>query len=582
MRKKIKLVFVFFISSLGARGGVLFASSILITFLAGALYSAAPIFLARLADLITAGPAEGSFGTLVILSGLYLISVAGQKTAATISLYLDSVLRMEGLKQVSRTYFDYVSNQDQTFFTNTNSGSLGSHLNQINNEFYTIVRSLVSDVIGPITQLGTAGIILVTSGQWLIALFFLAYCVAFVVNHAIFTRKLVSQKLAMMDAGRRSYQVLTDSISNIPVAKQYNARDYLAKRYETQLNDDKAVQSRFWSINLSMMGVSSGLYIVLFSASFIYAALSAANGTITVGQFVLIASYILMLTAPIEALGDMFGRLTQAIAAFANFLESVSEKHPGTARIQEGGLDIEFQDVCFAYPGANNTHVLNGFTTSIPTGQRLAITGTSGSGKSTILRLLAGHYQPSAGTVSIGGIAVDDADPSSLNSCVNLVSQDALVFMDTLRFNVAIANPSASEREVLEALGRAGLSRFVSTLPSGMETELGDRGATVSGGQKQRIAIARLFLASPAIILLDEATAGLDVDTERDVILNLFSAFPNATIIGVSHRASTIKLFDRALVLEEGRLVADGDPSELSEHSEFFKRVMLQSEQEPA
>lgn len=577
----LRLVGRFFLSTLGGRGRLLLMASVGITFLSGALFSSSPLFLARLADLVTSGAAATSIGTVILLSVIYLLAIATQRAAATVSLFLDSTLRIEGLKQVSRVYFDFVSMQDQAFFSQNNAGSIGSRLNQINNEFYQIVRSLVADVIGPLTQLIVAIIVLLVSGQYLVAAFFVAYCVAFVANHSFFARALVRKKLAMMDAGRRSYSVLIDSVANIEIAKQFDTKDFLASRYEDELNRDEIVQRDFWKMNLAMLGVSSLLYIALFAASFVYAVLAAASGRISVGEFVLVASFVLMLTGPIESLGDMFSRLTQSVAAFADFLRSVERpaKNSAPSLSRKDGSAILLERLKFRYSG-EDSDLIQGVELAIRQGEKVSITGGSGAGKSTLLKLMAGQLQPSSGEVYLSGRDINDLGSKELSSQLSVLGQEALVFMDTLRFNLEIANPRANDEQLDTAVRAAQLHDFLHTLPKGLETEIGDRGSTVSGGQKQRIAFARVFLTQRDIILLDEATSALDVDTEEKILGALFAIFPGSTIVSVSHRASAIKLFDRAILMSEGGIVADGSPSRLIEENDFFRRIMQHSETE--
>lgn len=577
----LRLVGRFFLSTLGGRGRLLLMASVGITFLSGALFSSSPLFLARLADLVTSGAAATSIGTVILLSVIYLLAIATQRAAATVSLFLDSTLRIEGLKQVSRVYFDFVSLQDQAFFSQNNAGSIGSRLNQINNEFYQIVRSLVADVVGPLTQLIVAIIVLLVSGQYLVAAFFVAYCVAFVANHSFFTRALVRKKLAMMDAGRRSYSVLIDSVANIEIAKQFDTKDFLASRYEDELNRDEIVQRDFWKMNLAMLGVSSFLYIALFAASFVYAVLAAASGRISVGEFVLVASFVLMLTGPIESLGDMFSRLTQSIAAFADFLRSVERpaKNSASSLSRKDGSAILLEGLKFRYSG-EDSDLIQSVDLAIRQGEKVSITGGSGAGKSTLLKLIAGQLQPISGEVYLSGRDINDLGSKELSNQLSVLGQEALVFMDTLRFNLEIANPRANDEQLDAAIRAAQLDDFLRTLPKGLETEIGDRGSTVSGGQKQRIAFARVFLTQPDIILLDEATSALDVDTEEKILGALFAIFPGSTIVSVSHRASAIKLFDRAILMSEGRIVADGSPSRLIEENDFFRRIMQHSETE--
>jgi len=229
----------------------------------------------------------------------------------------------------------------------------------------------------------------------------------------------------------------------------------------------------------------------------------------------------------------MFAEINRSLATFGQFIEKLSRAPTPVHRPASTTMPalpspaIEFEHVSMTYPGAQ-TAVLNDVSFTVLPGQRIVITGPSGAGKSSVVKALTRQYPPDRGTIRLFGQEIATFDVRTLNERVGCVSQDVFLFKDTLRFNLLIARPSVSDQELLSALDRAGLGDFLSNLPDGLDTLLGDRGATISGGQRQRLALARLFLRVPDIVVIDEGMSSLDIVTERWVIDQILESFAGA------------------------------------------------------
>jgi ATP-binding cassette subfamily B protein len=558
--------FRFLRDRLGGREKATILASVAVAVISSLFLALSPLILAQLADTLVAASrgTEISLPWLATLCGAYLVFVSAQRLLVSLSLYFESLLRMATTKRLASIYFSFLVGKGQEYFLHRNAGSVAQYLNQINNELYTIVRSLVGEVISPLAQLAASLILLYFAGLEVVALMFVGYCVLFIVNHRIFTKKIVDRKLALMDAGRKSYETLIDSVSNISLARQFGTKSVLQNRYDAVLDKDRATQARYWGANFRMMSISAGLYVALFSASFIYAVTSVMSGSISVGQFVMVATYVLMLTSPIEQLGDMFAQLSQSLAAFGEFARSLNkdldEARALKNKYAEGSVRVETDEIIrltgvnFSYPEAKEAS-LRDFNLNVTKGQKLSITGPSGGGKSTVFKLLTKQYDAPAGTVSLFGRDILEIDAFEASAMIGYVAQDTLVFKDTLRFNLMIANPDATDDMLYRALDLARLSDIIPDLRHGLDTVLGDRGDTVSGGQKQRIAFARLFLRNPQLILLDEASSALDVSTEQKIFENLLREFDDRTIISISHRESAVRMLEDVVVVERGTVV---------------------------
>ena len=303
----------------------------------------------------------------------------------------------------------------------------------------------------------------------------------------------------------------------------------------------------------------------------------AINGTITVGEFVAFYGYVLLLTSPVRTLGMALGMAQRAVASGVRVFE-VLDREPrltapvGAPALPAGGGRVEFRNVTFAYEGASEP-TLREIDLDVPAGRTVALVGATGSGKTTLVNLIPRLYDVSDGTVLVDGADVRSVDLPSLRREIALVSDDAFLFSASLRENIAYARPDASDEEVRDASRRAGLAELVEDLPDGYDTLVGERGLTLSGGQRQRVAIARALLASPRILILDDATSSVDATTEARIKAALREVMAGRTTFVIAHRLSTIALADEIVVLEDGRIAAHGTHDELLEASELYAEI---------
>jgi len=288
-------------------------------------------------------------------------------------------------------------------------------------------------------------------------------------------------------------------------------------------------------------------------------------GRMEVGDFLSFLTAMLLVTAPLRRLMSVFGPLQQGIAAGASVFEVLDhplETDNGSRDIERARGDVEFADVHFAYD-AEKGGVLSGIDLFVPAGSTLAIVGKSGSGKTTLVSLLARFYDPQRGSVRLDGVDIRKYRLVALRRQISLVSQDVMLFNDTIRNNIAFGSSGASAEAVDEAARAAYVSEFVDELPQGLDTVVGDRGALLSGGQRQRIAIARALLKNAPVLVLDEAMSALDTHSERRVQSALSDLMQNRTTLVIAHRLSTIEQADRIVVMNEGRIVESGTHTEL-------------------
>ena len=243
------------------------------------------------------------------------------------------------------------------------------------------------------------------------------------------------------------------------------------------------------------------------------------------------------------------------------------------SEIGENNFDINIQDVNFSYPGQDR-HALKEVTVSIPPGATIALVGTSGAGKTTLAQILMRFWDPDTGNVKLKGVDLKDYNLATLRAQISLVAQDTYLFNDTLRANILIARPEATESELKKAIRNAALDGMIATLPDGLETKVGERGTSLSGGQRQRVAIARAFLKDAPLLILDEATSHLDAVNETAIRKQLETLKVNRTTIIIAHRLSTVRDADKIVVMEEGRVVETGRHEELLKKGGLYTRLI--------
>jgi ABC-type multidrug transport system fused ATPase/permease subunit len=303
----------------------------------------------------------------------------------------------------------------------------------------------------------------------------------------------------------------------------------------------------------------------------------AVNGTITVGDFVAFYGYVLLLNSPVRMLGIALGMAQRAVASGARVFQVLDRapemtSPPDAPLLPAGDGRVELRGVSFAYADGGQ-EVLRDIDLVVEPGRTVAIVGATGSGKTTLVALLPRLYDPTSGRVVIDGLDVRTVDLRSLRREVGLVSDEPFLFSATIRENIAYARADASPEEVEEAARQAGIHDFIAGLPDGYETMVGERGLTLSGGQRQRVAIARALIKDPRILILDDATSSVDATTEAQIKNALRGLMHERTTFIIGHRLSTIALADEIVVLEDGRIAAQGTHDELLERSELYREI---------
>ncbi|MBU2962914.1 ABC transporter ATP-binding protein/permease [Citreicella sp. C3M06] len=356
-------------------------------------------------------------------------------------------------------------------------------------------------------------------------------------------------------------QKAIDSLLNFETVKYFGAESREAQRYDAAMAGYEAAAVKtttslaFLNFGQSLL-ITCGLVIVM-----VMAALGVQNGSLTVGDFVMVNAYMIQITMPLNFLGTVYREIRQSLVDMGQMFDLLDQPQevtdkPGAPAIAVAGGVVEFDNIRFGYDSARP--ILQGVSLTVGAGQNVALVGPSGSGKSTIGRLLFRFYDVGGGAIRIDGQDLRDVTQDSLHSVIGVVPQDTVLFNDTIRYNIAYGRADATEAEIIAAARAAQIHEFITSLPEGYDTAVGERGLKLSGGEKQRVGIARTLLKNPPILLLDEATSALDTETEAEIQGALKRAGEGRTVITIAHRLSTIADADRIVVLEKGLVVEEG------------------------
>lgn len=376
----------------------------------------------------------------------------------------------------------------------------------------------------------------------------------------------VKLRRQMNDRDTDANQKAIDSLLNYETVKYFVAEQREAQRYDAAMAgyEEAAIKTNY---SLAFLNFGQSLLITCgLVGVMILAAIGVQNGDLTVGDFVMVNAYMVQLTVPLNFLGTVYREIRQALVDMGQMFTlldqpaEISDK-PDAPALQVSGGRVTLDNVRFGYD--DDREILKGVSIEAAPGEMVAIVGSTGSGKSTIGRLLFRFYDVQGGSLRVDGQDVRDVTQDSLHRAIGVVPQDTVLFNDTIGYNIAYGRDNATQEDIEAAAKSAQIHDFIQRLPHGYETAVGERGLKLSGGEKQRVGIARTLLKNPPILLLDEATSALDSETEHEIQDALRQAGKGRTVLTIAHRLSTVAEADRIVVLEQGEVVEQGTHDDL-------------------
>lgn len=544
---------------------------------------ATPVLAGRVVDAIVS---RGDEGTVVRLAVLIAVIAFAEAGLGILSRWLSATLGEGLILDLRAAVFDHVQRMPVAFFTRTRTGALVSRLNNDVIGAQRAFSNTLSGVVGNVvTLLLTLAVMLTLS--WQITLLALVLLPVFVVPARRMGSRMarMQREAAQLNAAMGTRMTERFSAPGATLIKLFG-------RPEDESAEFAARAGRVRDIGVRTAMAQSAFITALTLVSALALALVyglggwyALRGSLEPGAVVSLALLLTRLYAPLTSLAGARVEVMSALVSFERVFEVLDlkpliEEKPDAQEVPEGPASVEFDDVSFAYPAADKVslasleevaaldtragaEVLRGVSFRAEPGQTVALVGSSGAGKSTIAQLLPRLYDTDAGAVRIGGVDVRDLSAESIRRTLGMVTQDGHLFHDSVRDNLLLARPAATEQELWEVLRRARLEELVRSLPDGLDTVVGERGYRLSGGERQRMTIARLLLARQRVVILDEATAHLDNTSEAAVQEALAEALAGRTALVIAHRLSTVRAADVILVVEAGRIVERGTHEEL-------------------
>ncbi|HEV7710345.1 MAG TPA: ABC transporter ATP-binding protein [Asanoa sp.] len=558
----------------------------LITVVIGAAIGVAtPILAGRVINTITGGGSGAAAEVIRIAVLIGILAVADALLSLAQRWY--SARIGEGIILDLRTrVYDHVQRMPLAFFTRTQTGALVSRLNNDVLGAQRAFTSTLSGVVSNTIQLVLTAVVMFTL-SWQITLLSLALLPLFIIPARRVGRKLatITKESYNLDAKMNATMTERFGVAGAMLVKLFGKPELEAKRF-----GERAERVRDIGIQQAMF--SRTFFVAMLLVASLAQALTyglggyfAVTGAVSAGTVVTLALLLTRLYGPLTALSNVRVDVMGALVSFDRVFEvldltpAITEK-PDAVTIPHGAGSVEFRDVTFRYPSAAEVSlasledvatldrtvsepVLHGISFAVRPGEMVALVGPSGAGKSTTSMLVSRVYEATGGAVVVGGVDVRDATLDSLRDTIGVVTQDAHLFHETIAENLRYAKPDATDDEIWAALAGAQIGGLVRELPDGLDTMVGERGYRFSGGEKQRIAIARLLLKAPSVVILDEATAHLDSESEAAVQRALATALAGRTALVIAHRLSTVRDADQILVLDHGRIVERGRHEEL-------------------
>lgn len=533
-----------------------------------------PLFLKRVVDELGMPPSALVLPLAALLGYGFARLASGVFSELRDALF--ARVTQGSIRRIATQLFEHLMALSLRFHMQRQTGGLSRDIERGTKGIGFLLNFMVFNILPTLLEIAMVTAVLLWRYDWPFAVVTLGTIAAYIAFTLLVTERRMVYRRTMNTLDSEANSKAIDALLNYETVKYFGNERYEADRYDGNLERwvNSAVKNQV-SLNLLNTGqsaiISVGVTLLLWLA---------ARGVVThdmsVGDVVLVSAYLTQLYAPLNFLGFVYREIKHSLADMERMFGLMEQGQEIADRADAKTLNtdratIEFVNVDFGYE--TNRQILHDVSFTIPAGRTLAVVGASGAGKSTLSRLLFRFYDVSAGSVRINGDDIRSLSQSSLRKHIGIVPQDTVLFNDSILYNIAYGDPSATEEQIIAAAQAARIHDFVLSLPDGYETQVGERGLKLSGGEKQRVAIARTLLKNPPILILDEATSALDTRTERAIQDELAQIARDRSTLIIAHRLSTIVDADEIIVLEKGRVVERGSHRELLDHAGRYAQM---------
>ncbi len=488
------------------------------------------------------------------------------------------------VRRVALQVFRHLHALSLSFHLDRQTGGVSRDIERGSRGISFLLSFLVFNILPTLVEITLIALILFSNYNIWFALVPFATAVVYIAFTLIVTEWRMKYRRKMNEMDSRANTRAIDSLINFETVKYFGNEEYEAHRYDENLQvwERAAVKNQ---TSLASLNVGQGVIIAVgITILMLLASQGVADGELTLGDLVLVNAYLLQMFIPMNFLGFVYREIKHSLVDMERMFgildehRAVEDKNDAKVLEVTNG-EVRFEHVAFSYN--DSRQILNDIDFTIPPGQKVAVVGGSGGGKSTLVRLLFRFYDVQSGSIKIDGQDIRDVTQQSLRESIGIVPQDTVLFNDTIYYNIAYAKPDATQEAVEQAAEMAHLKDFIDSLPDGYDTVVGERGLKVSGGEKQRIAIARAILKNPRILVFDEATSALDSESEKAILSAFSEVATDHTTLVIAHRLSTIIDADQILVMDKGEIVERGTHRELLERGGVYARMWaLQQEQQ--
>jgi subfamily B ATP-binding cassette protein MsbA len=485
-------------------------------------------------------------------------------------------MRANVMRNIRSALFDKITRLHLAYYTNQRKGNLLSVLsNDVNEVQASVVSSFQVIFRDPIFILGNLSVLFYMSYQLTIITLITLPLSGYLIGLA--SRKLRRKAIEVQSLQGDLMSIIEETVGGSRIIKAFNAQSYVRERF-ARVNAahrnalKQATNRQEMAVPLSeFFGVTVAMLILLFGGMMLLSGTSA----LSIPEFIAYLAFYYQILVPAKDITKAYAGIQRGMAAADRIFDVLDTpvgitKAKNPVAIKSFAQEIRFKDVCFAY---SEEHVLKHINLTIPKGKMVALVGPSGAGKTTVADLIPRYYDVTSGAILLDGVDIRQCQPKELMRLMGIVTQEAILFNDTVKNNIAFGLDSASDEAVAEAAKVANAHEFIMHMEHGYNTNIGDRGVRLSGGQRQRIAIARAVLKNPPILILDEATSALDTESEKLVQDALYKLMKNRTSVVIAHRLSTIRNADCIVVLQEGEITEQGAHDELIQKGGVYKKL---------